>query len=370
MLAYIIQHSLHIIKKHFNYVAGYKFAVPSFVISPSIEVCLSDKEKEFMLQKGVPIKTRLLYYDKKYIHPEVYFSIVNNVTLYGNSGAVVSENKIYIESVGNEKRLNDCPSYRNLFYCKEKIKKGVYTSIINIPYCRNHYFHFVVENLPRLYSLTRFKNQVTLIVNDDIDNFQLELINLVLKKNPHIQIQYINTNEKWRLDEFILLSFPSNVNSGYLPSPLLGYLREIFIDGYGLKRETKKNRIFISRSKAKQRRLINEEEIWGFLIQNDFKILFLEEMTNEEKAQLFYNAEIVIGTFGAGMTNIFLTDPGTFVLEIFSSDFINCHYMLSAKSSNLNYTYLIGSEMKNSSKDFVLDIGEFKEKVDSILKHL
>jgi capsular polysaccharide biosynthesis protein len=101
-------------------------------------------------------------------------------------------------------------------------------------------------------------------------------------------------------------------------------------------------RIYITRQNAVSRRLLNEDELWEKLSAAGFKKYLLEEMSIEEQVKLFYNAEVIAGTHGAGFTNLCFCKTGTKVLEIFPPTYINQSYWTIASDLKLKYHYVIG----------------------------
>src|SRR5262249_3411263 len=83
------------------------------------------------------------------------------------------------------------------------------------------------------------------------------------------------------------------------------YLRDRIFHRFNLpnQHEHTKN-IYISRSKAHKRRLINEDQVVKFLSAYDFRAYVLEQMSFEEQVRLFHQARMVVAPHGAGLTNM------------------------------------------------------------------
>ena len=74
-------------------------------------------------------------------------------------------------------------------------------------------------------------------------------------------------------------------------------------------------KLYISRSDADRRGVVNEEEIVERVKELGFSITTLTDMPIEEQQRLFRNADIVIGPHGAGFSHIFNMEPGKTVVE-------------------------------------------------------
>jgi hypothetical protein len=75
-------------------------------------------------------------------------------------------------------------------------------------------------------------------------------------------------------------------------------------------------RLFISRTGATSRRILNWAAIEPILVSFGFEILNVEELTLDEQIATFAAAAYVAGVHGAGLTNILFSPPGLRVLEI------------------------------------------------------
>lgn len=76
-------------------------------------------------------------------------------------------------------------------------------------------------------------------------------------------------------------------------------------------------KIFISRSKASYRRMLNEADLTTLLEKRGFLTVHLEALSVVEQIALFQNADHIVASHGAGLTNLFFCKPDTKVTEIF-----------------------------------------------------
>jgi hypothetical protein len=132
----------------------------------------------------------------------------------------------------------------------------------------------------------------------------------------------------------------------YLSAP--GYIRPWAVrwirDRLGVERaHGGTRRLWISRGRARNRRLRNEEEIFSILAPLGFEKVELEGMSFRGQVDLFAQAETVAGPHGAGMTNLMFAPRGARVLELFPAVFVNPVFYSMANSADQEYYYLIGS---------------------------
>jgi len=107
---------------------------------------------------------------------------------------------------------------------------------------------------------------------------------------------------------------------------------------------SKKHKIYIDRSLAKARRALNNDEVKEFLLSKGFEIVQLEKIPVAEQLSLFRNAECVVGTHGAGLTNIAMCEPGTKVIEILPQFYATQAFWKLARALNLDYDTVVATD--------------------------
>lgn len=90
----------------------------------------------------------------------------------------------------------------------------------------------------------------------------------------------------------------------------------------GISTEDGPKRIFISREKAKTRKVANEAEHEAFFRDLGFTKVALEDHSLLEQLQLIRSAEVIVGPHGAGMAHLSTCRPGTCFIELTSRQYI------------------------------------------------
>ncbi len=85
---------------------------------------------------------------------------------------------------------------------------------------------------------------------------------------------------------------------------------------------SKAERIYISRKKASNRRIINEQEVINLLEKFAFKTITIESISVAQQASLLANSQVIVATHCAGLTNLVFGNPGTKVIEIFHPEYV------------------------------------------------
>lgn len=159
------------------------------------------------------------------------------------------------------------------------------------------------------------------------------------------------------------LTYPGLEYEGYVFSPAsYRYLRSKLRKGItGEPSDISiSNRVYVSRIDAPVRRVINEESLCSELSTNGFESYVLSEHSVADQIRLFYQADLVVGPMGAGLTNIaFSEDTG--VVTIFGDDLNACYYTQSQGMGH-QFAYVrgepVGNDMRVESGD-VLDAVDF-----------
>ncbi|MFW5881332.1 MAG: glycosyltransferase family 61 protein [Roseicyclus sp.] len=116
-----------------------------------------------------------------------------------------------------------------------------------------------------------------------------------------------------------------------------------------LPRAARSRRIYVSRARARFRRLRNEDEILPMLEARGFERVFLEEMDFEAQVELMRRAEAVVAPHGAGLTNVMFCAEGTHVVEIASPRFPNPNFY--AVASAMGQPYYIAQAAEHGEVD-------------------
>lgn len=110
-------------------------------------------------------------------------------------------------------------------------------------------------------------------------------------------------------------------------------------------------KIFISRSDAPTRRLLNAEKLFSPLSDLGFQQYTLSELSVDEQMKLFSEAGVVVAEHGAGLANLLWCAAGTHVIDIHrGSPSVSCFKAIS-ETINLNYVPIFETELGSNSQD-------------------
>jgi len=89
-----------------------------------------------------------------------------------------------------------------------------------------------------------------------------------------------------------------------------------------------------------RRKMINEDELVEELNKIGFKEIFTENLSTDEKINIFYNAKMIVGSIGGGMSNLLFSKPETKSFVIVTPYFLDINNRFRFTLENTNITYI------------------------------
>jgi hypothetical protein len=192
------------------------------------------------------------------------------------------------------------------------------------------YYHWLFEALPRLALIQNVPSltSVPLIVPAELKRFQKETLRLAGIGDSRV-VPF--TGRCWQVEKLYFPSLPAPSGN---PSPhAVEWLRSTF--GSGRKDQDglpagKGRRLYLSRSDAPQRKLLNEAEITAWLQSVGFEIYCAGEHSFADQVATFEEAACVIAPHGAAVSNMVFAPPQAKLIELFGRNYVNgCYWALS-----------------------------------------
>ena len=173
-----------------------------------------------------------------------------------------------------------------------------------------NYYHWLVDNLPRLLMARGFAGHAKLLVPDNLLEFQRRTLELLGYSAQHL----IPVSA----DECVVpnrMLVPSLLATSTFPHPdVVKLLRKYLLSVQHPPKASR--RIFISRADAKSRRLLNEDELMPVLERHGFERVVIGQMSFDEQIRLYAEVDVLLAVHGAGITNMVFMPPQSKVLEI------------------------------------------------------
>lgn len=320
------------------------------------------------LDKSVDWRFLEGYLGNTFETPAAFIAMIPNGRVCGSKGAIIAPDDKLLADVSIDFGLT--PDHAEQHYILKKIKlpKLVNTNetiaVLSAAGGTN-YFHWMFDVLPRIHLLQSQKiiNEVgKFLVNEILFDFQKETLNII--GIPQEKIITTNENFHIKANQLIVPSLPGI--TGSMPQWACNFIRQEFLLKQTSNFKSRGRRIYISRAKAKHRRVINESELIEFLAKFDFQVCTMENLSVIEQAAIFSRAEVIISPHGAALTNLVFCTPKTKVIELFSPNYINSCYRALSNQVNIDYWYLLGEGKppSQSMNDHLITFVEDNIKVD------
>ena len=286
--------------------------------------------------------------------------VVNEGAIVTAEGKILRNTETYTKDQLQLMKPNRNIAKENPFFFNGRL------AVISSPGQENWY-HWLLQVLPRLKILTESGVVYDKIYIDNLKfPWQFSSLELALQL-LHIPKEKLFLPQGDSVTEAKKLIVPS---VGHIPSKgksfppwLKTFLHKCFLPSKPLKKNFRK--IYISRSKASLRRILNEKEVTQFLTNKGFQILHLEELSPREQAVIFHQAKIIVGPHGSGFANLIFSKVNTKVVEIdhgLPGREQRSYYKHMAKEMNCRYfplyTDLVTEE--DLEKDITVNMRSFK----------
>ncbi len=211
------------------------------------------------------------------------------------------------------------------------------------------YFHWMVDVLPRFELLRQSGIDLTTIdwflVNSTNHSFQRETLNML--KIPAEKILASDQHPHIQAEQLIAPSFAGHL--GWLEPWALQFLRQAFLapilEQNAANREAFPERLYISRSDANHRCVLNETEVLAELTPLGFRTIALDSLSFQQQVALFAHAKVIVAPHGSGLTNLVFCSPATVVVELMSPHYIRHYYWVISRLLGLKHYFLLGEEL-------------------------
>jgi hypothetical protein len=229
--------------------------------------------------------------------------------------------------------------------------------LLGLPFIKN-YYHWMIEIMPRIQMIeaeSQFDG-LPWLLPADCPNFVRELINTAGYGD---RVVYLDRHV-YHFDRLIVPTVLSHGSGPNHPAEI-NWLRKTFLP---LPLPPATRRLFVSRQDAQIRFITNEQEVFERLEPLGFEWITPGSLSFSEQVQRFAEAEIVVGSHGAGLANIVFSPATSGLVEIFGNNhFSNCYSQI-AKLRNMTYGILAGEK---DGLGIVVDPNELFETVGKVM---
>lgn len=276
--------------------------------------------------------------------------------VYGE-GAVISQDDRLIGNLSRQMLRENDQRRHSVF---KKLKLGPCTKIngtvaVLAVQAGDVYWHWMFDLLPRIHLLRQSG-----IPFDEFDHFATNRILHPFQREtlecagiPRHKIIECDEDTHFEADRVVATSITRTLPAAWG----VRYVRDLMLAGVGDHDDVKSRRIYVTRADARQRRVSNEDEVFGYLRGLGFESVRLAGRSMEEQARLFASSEIVIAPHGSGLTNLLFCQPGTRVVEFFSHTYVNPCYWALSNAAGLDYYCMLGLGERPAEPPEGMDLG-------------
>jgi capsular polysaccharide biosynthesis protein len=267
---------------------------------------------------------------------------VNNVDILNDIIFNKSNVKLYTKytHVNKHFKFNMLKRFKLYLGSYNKIDKGIWI-IDNWSY---GYFHWLTDALTRLVaSEEHISNHVVLLpikFEKSLYKDSLQMLNF--------EVRFFNPRQRLFVKELLMPSHTAP--TGNYNKEIINKVRDRFNQNIT---EKPFRKIYISRQKAKYRKITNENEVVTLLKSYNFEIHYFEDYEFFDQVILMQQTSHLIGLHGAGLTNMLFMPKNGKIVELRNKDddHNNCYYTLASDLEH-KYYYLL-NEGDNNDTHFV-----------------
>lgn len=274
--------------------------------------------------------------------------ILHNASIINDGIILNPKNEVVFDSILSSRRYLDIQYSNHYIVLRKFLKFQIvdYCIALNNPLA-NNYFHWLFESIGSIvdYDFDKTKG-LKFIVSSNAANFIQDSLSFLLNISPSDIIIKENLNIKAKKLILPSLSFyrlyPLEDYSSIYNPQVFTNLNKLVKDK--ISKNKKSKNILISRVKAGQRRIINEQDIVTGLasLGIDLELVTCEGLTLKQQVELFASSKIIISAHGAGLSNIVFAQEKAIVIEFFpSSRLVRDAFFYYQITKALNFHHLI-----------------------------
>lgn len=228
----------------------------------------------------------------------------------------------------------------------------------------SNYYHWMIESLPRLIIAQSCYKDCKILLPYDVHQYVIASLELLGIKNfERIGIDETILAHRLTMPEIIYYNGVENedepppqhavaVSHPLANEELILPVRRKLLEGFAPKDPFRK--VYVSRSRSRMRRLVNEQEILPSLEASGFEIVFFEGMSLIEQIRLMQETSIFAGVHGSNMVNILFLPNTAKVIELMNEHQLNDAFYLLASTIGIDY-YSVPCIMHDESLKYSSD---------------
>ena len=314
-----------------------------------------------------PNDLRLFNHELEKVIPETRLLELNNIRI-SSAGILFKRHRLLTESFAFPFLLEQWKAQtRTKFLLVNYLRRRTRTINHNALWITDDwstgYFHWLADALSRLFVMRERIDEFVLVLPGDYQG--RDFVEATLRAFDVKAVEFIKRDEVLRCRRLFLPTHTAP--SGHYNEEIIRGVRKLLLRAYGATEYSSEGeRIYISRSRAPKRRILNEEAVCEVLAEFNFQTIHAEDLSFEEQVELCSRARYLVSNHGAGLTNMLFLPADASVLELrHQTDCINNCYFTLSSALNLNYFYQTCRPASDGedphSADLIVDVGVLRE---------
>jgi capsular polysaccharide biosynthesis protein len=266
----------------------------------------------------------------------------------GTSGLVVLPDgqfvgeTIAVTPAGQRTLLANETGYATPLPPRPKLVKGRYY-LLSVIGWRN-YYHWNHDVVMRLYRVREhLPSDIRFIVPNGLRPYTLDPLKLLGLDESHLVP--IAEREVWEV-ESLYIAIPIH-KAQLTSSDLTRWFRETCLEAIGVARATPGKRIYVRRTAPDDHwRIVNHDQVESCLLQYGFESHYPGNMTFRQQAELFSQAQVLVGT-GTGLFNMVFAPRGAIIVHLQEPSVIDVAFWTLSESLGHEYWYVLGTSVPN-----------------------
>ncbi|MBJ6108283.1 glycosyltransferase family 61 protein [Hymenobacter sp. BT523] len=289
-------------------------------------------------------------------------------------GVVFQQLRLFLPSVWATPRLP--PEFNGTFLLRQwmgrhqDVATPEVVGLVHGPWATGNYYHWMVDTLPRLLLLQGTHPGCPLVLFEPVPAYVRQTAAMF----GFERLLPLPPETVANVPELAMPDYPAP--SGFQDGALSLAARDRVIEALHLKGFAGERRVYVSRSRQRLRRLLNETAIEPLLRQYGFETVYFEELSFAEQVRLMTETTVLVGVHGANLTNMLFLRPDAAVVELMNNStheavFNPCYYYL-ANSLQLHY-YCVpcqaastGDDWQANDSDLVVEYAALQEVLSSL----
>lgn len=298
--------------------------------------------------------------------PTFMFTKINDGIISGDGRVLDYKRRLVWESVPTHHRGAVNPGFLRTRNCK--VRKGSALALNWWP-GRTSFYHWNRDVLPRAFVLETLRShqEICVVAPHKLEPYHKHSLDQLHLLYQNVRIVQEELGSWTRYERVVVPRCNSNDRgSGFLHPEVADFVRWVNLNGLSESGE-RIPVLYLSRSKARRRRLRDERQLIEVLSEAvPLTVVDVEDLSYKNQLQLMSRVEILVGPFGAGLTNLLFTRR-TALVEIHNGDSKETHFATLALACRSKYVQVRGGA-SDLNQDFSLGWRGIQDVRNSVLR--